>query len=74
MVTIRILQATTCGGQRVEANAVVDASERDAHILLSMGKAVLASNVSVAFDADDIPTDASTERAAKGTTKTKAKT
>lgn len=79
MIKLRILQTTVCGGQRVEANAIVDASERDAHILLTIGKACLASEapespaeIPEASESTDNDTDASIERAAK-TAPSKAK-
>ncbi len=36
---IEILRTTVCGRERVEAGEVVEASDYDAHLLCSMGKA-----------------------------------
>ena len=41
-VKIKIVRATVCGGVCVDAGDVVDATARDARLLLAMGKAVPA--------------------------------
>lgn len=45
MPRIRILRNTVCGGKWVKAGEVVEASEQDAHILSTMGKAARVAAV-----------------------------
>lgn len=37
---IKILRSTVCGGEVVEAGQIVEASERDAALLIVLGKAI----------------------------------
>lgn len=48
---IQITRATVCGGEAREVGAIVDASDRDARVLIGMGKAVAAD--AGAIDAAD---------------------
>ncbi|GIV86625.1 MAG: hypothetical protein KatS3mg054_0654 [Chloroflexus sp.] len=38
---IRIIRTTVCGGRVVEAGEVIEASERDANLLIALKKAVV---------------------------------
>lgn len=53
MPKIRILTGTVCGGKPINANKVVDANDRDAKLLIAMGRAeaVKAKGKSKANDA-----------------------
>jgi hypothetical protein len=37
---IKILRSTVCGGEAVEAGQIVEAGERDAVLLIALGKAI----------------------------------
>jgi hypothetical protein len=53
---IRIIRATVCGGVAVNVGEIVDASERDARVLLALNKAETAITEAAPVDAvEDAP-------------------